>query len=120
MTSHFAFGLLGIMLAVCGSISLVKTILKRCSRSLDMIGATFVHIDSRGCMAEDRIITWVGIGRRVVKSCWVGHSRMIEIDIVQHTNNRNDSRDGGQGMGRYSIDDKSIQKLGKNLYFIFK
>lgn len=84
-----------------------------------MIGATFVRIDSRGCMAEDRVIKWIGVGKYLEKSPWAGHGPMIYVEIVQQTHMPNDIRDGGQGGGSYDIRDGAIQKIAPGLYFIF-
>lgn len=118
-TPYQALNFLSFVLAVYGGFALVKRVVQWRIKSLDMIGATFVHIDQRGCMADDRAITWVGVGKSIGWSRW-SDDGAIFIEIVQQAHMPNDIRDGGQGGGEYAIRDSSIQKIAPGLYFIFR
>jgi hypothetical protein len=89
-------------------------------KNAEMIGATFVEVDCRGCMAHDHQIKWVGIGKRFENPTYVGDGLIIRVEVVKRNGDYQDFRDRAIASPYFFVEDKSIQRLAHKLYFIFK
>lgn len=89
------------------------------SRRRSMVGAIFVYVDCRGCMAHDHRLKWIGVGEREEPGDDRADPKIV-VRILKHNGVQESSADHDQGSETFFATDKSIQKLAPNLYMIYK
>lgn len=96
------------------------------------VGATFVYVVCRGCMASDHQIKWIGVGHKFEPHRFErerggtgAFKQMIVVRVVKFNGEGVDVRDESFdrdhfGYEKFFVDDLSIQRIGPMLYMIFK
>ena len=81
-------------------------------------GDTVVCFDCRGCTAEEHQLDWIGIVTGYSDNRFASES--VVCDVKKRGTHHSDSRDGVLGVEKPVWDQGPFQKVGPNLYFLFK